>query len=143
VLTPHSAEAARLLGTTPELVDSDRIAAARALAVGTATAVLKGPATLIADDDRTVVNSTGGPGLATLGTGDVLSGVIGALLARGMLALDAAALGVYLHGASGDAASEALTAVCCTAQDVVAYLPSAVRPLMDSYNAGSRRKDVR
>jgi len=132
VLTPHSGEAARLLGMTSVAVDADRVAAVLALAVGTAVAVLKGPATLVAQDDRLIVNPTGGPGLATLGTGDVLSGVIGALLARGMLAIDAAALGVYLHGAAGDAASRDLTSVCCTAEDVVAYLPEAVRTLMES-----------
>jgi NAD(P)H-hydrate epimerase len=143
VLTPHSAEAARLLGTTPELVDADRVAAARALAVGTATAVLKGPATLVAEGGRVVVNPTGGPGLATLGTGDVLSGVVGALLARGMLSIDAAALGTFLHGASGDAATVDLTAVCCTAEDVVEYLPAAVRPLMHAFQTDTRRKDDR
>lgn len=132
VLTPHSAEAARLLSTTPEAIDADRPCAVTALAAGRATAVLKGPATLVAEGGRIVVNATGGPGLATLGTGDVLSGVIGALLARGMLALDAAVLGTYLHGASGDAATDAMTAVCCTAEDVVAYLPEAVRPLLEN-----------
>jgi len=140
VLTPHSAEAARLLGTTPEAVDSDRIAAVRALAVGGATAVLKGPATLLAHGRRIIVNPTGGPGLATLGTGDVLSGVIGALLARGMLAIDAAVLGTYLHGAAGDAATRDLTAVCCTAEDVIAYLPEAVRTLMESDGITKRRR---
>lgn len=135
VLTPHSAEAAKLLATTPEAVDADRCGAVRRLSAGSATAVLKGPATLIAEGDRIVVNPTGGPGLATLGTGDVLSGVIGALLARGMRALDAAALGAYLHGMSGDMASDALTAVCCTAEDVVAYLPQAIRPLLRAEGA--------
>jgi NAD(P)H-hydrate epimerase len=142
VLTPHSAEAARLLGTTPELVDADRPASVRALSVGSVTAVLKGPATLISQEGRIVVNPTGGPGLATLGTGDVLSGVVGALLARGMLPLDAAVLGAYLHGASGDAAAQDLSAVCCTAEDVVDYLPHAIRPLMDAYRAGTSRKDA-
>jgi ADP-dependent NAD(P)H-hydrate dehydratase / NAD(P)H-hydrate epimerase len=143
VLTPHSAEAARLLGTTPELVDADRIASVGALAVGDATAVLKGPSSLVAQGGRIVVNSTGGPGLATLGTGDVLSGVIGALLARGIRPMDAAVLGTYLHGASGDVAAEDLTAVCSTAEDVVAYLPEAVRPLLEESGAHTRGKDVR
>jgi hydroxyethylthiazole kinase-like uncharacterized protein yjeF len=143
VLTPHSAEAARLLGTTPEAVDADRPAAVRALAVGSATAVLKGPATLVAESGRIVVNQSGGPGLATLGTGDVLSGIVGALLARGMLPIHAAVVGCYLHGASGDAATEELTAVCCTAEDVVEFLPQAVRPLMDAHTTGTRWKDAR
>jgi ADP-dependent NAD(P)H-hydrate dehydratase / NAD(P)H-hydrate epimerase len=142
VLTPHAAEAARLLGATPEKVDADRLAAVRALAVGRATAVLKGPATLIAGGGRIVVNPTGGPGLATLGTGDVLSGIVGALLARGMLALDAAVLGAYLHGAAGDSAALGLTALCCTAEDVAAHLPSAVRPLMNVLDTGNRWRDA-
>jgi NAD(P)H-hydrate epimerase len=143
VLTPHSAEAARLLGTTPEAVDADRAAAVRALAVGNATAVLKGPATLVAEGERIIVNPTGGPGLATLGTGDVLSGTVGAFLARGMLAIDAAALGTYLHGAAGDAAARDLTAVCCTAEDVIGYLPEAVRTLMESDGVTKRRRNPR
>jgi NAD(P)H-hydrate epimerase len=143
VLTPHSAEAARLLGRTPEAVDADRITAARSLAAGGATAVLKGPATLIAEGGRIIVNPTGGPGLATLGTGHVLSGVIGSLLARGMLAIDAAALGVYLHGAAGDAASRDLSAVCCTAEDVVAYLSESFVTLMASDVSRTRRRNVR
>jgi NAD(P)H-hydrate epimerase len=143
VITPHSGEAARLLATTVAAVDADRTAAARGLAVGNAVVVMKGPATLVAQGSRVVVNSTGGPGLATLGTGDVLSGTIGALLARGMLAIDAAVLGVYLHGAAGDAASRDLTAICCTAEDVVAYLPEAVRTLMDSDRLTNRRRNQR
>lgn len=143
ILTPHSAEAARLLGTTPESIDSDRISAVRALAVGGATAVLKGPATLICEDGRIVVNPTGGPGLATLGTGDVLSGIIGAWLARGLLALDAATVGAYLHGAAGDCAARDLTTTCCTAEDVVTYLSEAVRTLTRADNALSRRRNAR
>lgn len=131
VLTPHSGEAARLLGMTREEVDADREAAARALAVGTSTALLKGPGTLISSGGRTVVNPTGGPELATLGTGDVLAGMIGSVLAQGTPPMEAAALAAYLHGAAGEAAASSLTAVCCTAEDVVAYLPEACRPLIE------------
>jgi len=130
VLTPHAGEAARLLAAATDVVEADRPGTVRALARGRSVALLKGPATLIAGQERLVVNPTGGPGLATLGTGDVLAGVIGALLAQRLGALDAAALGAYLHGAAGDAGSNALTPVCCTAEDVVAYLPEAVRPLL-------------
>jgi hydroxyethylthiazole kinase-like uncharacterized protein yjeF len=130
VLTPHAGEAARLLGTTRAAIDADRDAAARALAVGTATALLKGPGTLVADSGRLVVNPSGGPELATLGTGDVLSGVVGALLASGTPTFEAAALGAYVHGLAGAAAARELTTVCCTAEDVVAYLPEAFRPLL-------------
>ena len=130
VITPHAGEAARLLGITRAEVDADRVGAARALAVGAVTVLLKGPSTLIATGDRLVVNPSGGPELATLGTGDVLSGIVGALLAQGTPALEAAALGAYLHGQAGSAAARELTPVCCTAEDVVAYLPEAFRPLL-------------
>lgn len=130
VLTPHAGEAARLLDLGADVVDADRPAAVRALAQRGCTAVLKGPATLIAEGGRLVVNRTGGPGLATLGTGDVLSGIVATFLAQGLAPLDAAALGVHVHGAAGDAASEDLTPVCCTSEDVVAYLPEAFAALL-------------
>jgi len=130
VLTPHAGEAARLLDSGPDVVDADRAAAVRALVRDGVVAVLKGPATLIATAGRIVVNTNGGPGLATLGTGDVLSGIIGTFLAQGVAPLEAAALGVHVHGAAGDAASADLTAVCCTSEDVVAYLPEAFAALL-------------
>jgi NAD(P)H-hydrate repair Nnr-like enzyme with NAD(P)H-hydrate dehydratase domain len=129
VLTPHAGEAASLLGVTREAVEADRPAAARALSGGPCVAVLKGARTLVSDGERVVVTMTGGPGLATMGTGDVLAGVVGTLLAQGLAPLDAAALAAHLHGAAGDAASEDLTPVCCTAEDVLTYLAEAVRAL--------------
>ena len=142
VLTPHAGEAARLLGTTREAIEADRGAAVRSLAVGSATALLKGPGTLVSAGGRTVRNPNGGPELATLGTGDVLAGIIGTLLAQGTASFEAAALGAYLHGAAGEAAAARLTSVCCTAEDVVAYLPEAVRPLIEG-GAHSLWRDVR
>ena len=62
----------------------------------------------------------------------MLAGVVGALLAQGLPALEAAALGAFLHGAAGDFAADDLTPICCTAEDVVAYLPEAVRPLLQA-----------
>lgn len=130
VLTPHAGEAAALLGVTREVVDADRPAAARALAGDGIVCVLKGPRTLVSDGERVVVTMSGGPGLATLGTGDVLAGMVGALLAAGLEPLEAAALAAHLHGAAGDAASRRLTTVCCTAEDVLTYLHEAVRDLL-------------
>ncbi len=130
VITPHAAEAARLLGCDTAEVLGDRVEAARRLSGGPVTCLLKGPRSLIAGEGRTVVNMTGGPGLATAGTGDVLAGIVGTLLAQGLSALDAAVLGTYLHGMAGDAAADALTPVCCTASDVITYLPNAVRALI-------------
>lgn len=130
VLTPHAGEASRLLGISVEAVEADRAAAARAIAGGSLTCVLKGARTLVSDGERVVVTMTGGPALATLGTGDVLAGMTGALLAQGLDALEAGALAAHLHGAAGDAAALHLTPVCCTAPDVLTYLPEAVRVLL-------------
>ena len=101
VLTPHPGEAAKLLGR-PVL---DRVADAREIARRSgAVTVLKGARSVIAapDDGPVWINPTGGPGLASGGTGDVLAGVIGALLAQGLTPLDAAAVGAYLHGRAGE-----------------------------------------
>jgi hydroxyethylthiazole kinase-like uncharacterized protein yjeF len=105
VLTPHPLEAARLLGVLTADVQRDRIGAAHRLAVACgACVVLKGPGTVIAlPDGRWSVNASGGPILSVAGTGDVLAGVIGGLLAAGLAPADAAACGAWLHGAAGDA----------------------------------------
>lgn len=127
IITPHPAEAARLLGTAVPEVEADRLAAARALAARTrAVVVLKGARTIVCDgtigDEHCSINPTGGPALATAGTGDVLAGTIGALLAQGVSAADAARAGVYVHGAAGDA----LTAVHGTRGVVSSDLPVAI-----------------
>lgn len=104
IITPHPLEAARLLATTTQQIQGNRIAAARALA-GTfrATTILKGSGTVIAAPDGTVVlNTTGNPALATAGSGDVLAGLSGALLAQGCPEWEAALAAVYLHGLAAD-----------------------------------------
>ncbi len=100
VLTPHDGEYARLAGTDP---GPDRITAVRALASASgAVALLKGPTTAVAHpDSRVRLALAGNTALATAGTGDVLSGIIGALLARGVDPLEAAALGAHIHGRAG------------------------------------------
>ena len=109
VLTPHPGEATRLLATTTSAIEADRFAAARTLAEKTrAVVVLKGARTVICDgrDARAplfcAVNPTGGPALATAGSGDVLAGAIGALLAQGLGAFEAAYAAVYVHGLAGE-----------------------------------------
>lgn len=104
VITPHAGEAARLLATTAESVQSNRIDAALQLAATfQATCVLKGSGTVCAYPDGSyVVNITGNPALATGGTGDVLTGLIASLIAQGVKPLDAAKLGVYTHGLAAD-----------------------------------------
>ena len=104
IFTPHPGEAARLLGLTADEIRCDRIAAARNIArkFGTIT-ILKGAGTVIATPDgRYWINTSGNPGMASGGMGDALSGMIAAFLAQGMNALEAAKLGVYLHGAAAD-----------------------------------------
>jgi NAD(P)H-hydrate epimerase len=109
VLTPHPGEAARLLGMTTSQIQSDRFAAVRALAQKYRTvAVLKGAGSLIADPDgRVAVCPWGNPGMASGGTGDVLTGVIAGLLAQGLDTWEAACLGVGLHARAGDLAARA------------------------------------
>ncbi|QFU74570.1 NAD(P)H-hydrate dehydratase [Halioglobus maricola] len=107
VITPHPGEAARLLGIANAEVQSDRFAAASALQHQYGgVVVLKGNGTLIAGGGAQLLSDYGNPGMATGGMGDVLSGVIGALLAQGLALTEAAALGVCLHGAAGDLAAE-------------------------------------
>lgn len=108
VLTPHPKEASRLLGTTVADIEADRLAAARTLATRSrSVVVLKGARTVVCDgilgDEFCTINPTGSPALATGGTGDVLAGVIAALIAQGLPIAEAARLGVYVHGAAGDA----------------------------------------
>ncbi|MEW6341413.1 MAG: NAD(P)H-hydrate dehydratase [Pseudomonadota bacterium] len=104
ILTPHPLEAARLLGSDVPAVQRDRLAAARALAARFASViVLKGTGTVVAaPDGRLAVNPTGNAALATGGTGDVLGGIIGALLAQRLPPYEAALAGVYLHGLAAD-----------------------------------------
>ncbi len=105
VLTPHPLEAARLIGSDAQAVQRDRLAAARELAERFASViVLKGTGTVIsAPDGRVAINPTGNAALATGGTGDVLGGIIGALLAQRLPRYEAALAGVYLHGLAADA----------------------------------------
>ena len=104
VLTPHPGEAARLLGLSTEQVQADRPAAARALVKKySAVCVLKGAGTLVAGLEGELALCTHGhPAMATAGLGDVLAGVVGALLAQGMTAFEAACLAVWLHARAGE-----------------------------------------
>lgn len=134
VLTPHPGEAARLLGTTAAQVQSNRVEAVRELATRyRVTAVLKGAGTLVCDgrteDLCVAVNTTGNPGMATAGSGDVLAGVVGALLAGGLTAWDAARAGVYLHGMAGDLAAALRGQAGTVAGDILDSLPEARRRL--------------
>jgi NAD(P)H-hydrate epimerase len=129
VLTPHEGEFARLAGPADDHLD--RVARVRAAARAfDCTVLLKGPRTLVAEPSGTVsVNPTGGPVLATGGTGDVLTGTIASLLARGLTATDAARLGAYVHGSAGTIAGAAF-GEGTTAADLPDLLPEAMRALV-------------
>ncbi|MFP6558975.1 NAD(P)H-hydrate dehydratase [Paraburkholderia sp. B3] len=137
VITPHPLEAARLLATETASVQRDRLAAARALAARlAAVAVLKGSGTVIAaPDGRVAVNPTGNAGLATGGTGDVLGGLIGALLAQRLPPFEAALAGVWLHGLAADTLSAEGTG---PAGLTAGELAPAVRRLMNRLFYSSR-----
>jgi ADP-dependent NAD(P)H-hydrate dehydratase / NAD(P)H-hydrate epimerase len=126
-LTPHPGELARLLGVGTADVQRDRVTVARDVATRSgAHVVLKGAASVIAKPDGTVlVNPTGNPGLASGGTGDVLTGMVGAFLARGLAPDEALASGVYLHGLAGDVARERFGEESLIARDVITSLPEA------------------
>jgi hydroxyethylthiazole kinase-like uncharacterized protein yjeF len=128
VLTPHPGEAARLLGRPAAELQKDREAAAVELAKRfLAVAVLKGHRTLISDGAKTAVNRTGNPGMATGGTGDVLAGVIGALIGQGLSPFDAAVYGVHVHGKAGDLARTRVGEVSMMATDLLDALPAAFK----------------
>jgi hydroxyethylthiazole kinase-like uncharacterized protein yjeF len=125
VLTPHAGELARLLGCESDEINAHRLRSVRdAAARSRAVVVLKGDDSLIADPDGRVAISRGGaPALATAGTGDVLSGVIGAYLAKGMDPFHAACAGVFVHAAAGRACAEQIGPEGVIAGDVVDALP--------------------
>lgn len=130
VLTPHPGEMARLAGMSTVEVQQARVSTASEFAKRhECVVVLKGYRTVISDGAFTCVNPSGNSGMATGGTGDVLSGTIGGLLAQGMNALDAAIAGTYVHGVAGDIAMARMTARGMIAGDVIAALPEAWRRL--------------
>ena len=127
VITPHPGEAARLLGTSAKDVQTDRQGAAmRLVGLGT-VAVLKGAGTVVCDGRRVYVNETGNPGMATAGSGDVLTGLTAALMASGMEPFSAAVLAVWAHGRAGDLAAERMGVLGLTALDILGCLPEVLR----------------
>ena len=129
VLTPHAGELARLLGSSSHEVSRTRLRSAREAArLANAVVVLKGDDTIVAlPDGRAAVNGLNAPALATAGTGDVLSGVIGAFLAKGLDPFAAACAGVRRHAAAGRVAAEEHGVEGVIASDVIAALPRAAR----------------
>jgi NAD(P)H-hydrate epimerase len=131
VLTPHPGEMARLIGRDTAAVNKDRVGAAQYFAVThRCYVVLKGAGTVIAAaDGRVFINPTGNPGMASGGMGDVLAGMLAALLAQGFSPEDAMKLGVYLHGFVGDRVAEAKGPIGLIASDIIEGLPAGLRRL--------------
>jgi len=137
VLTPHPGEMARLCSMSTADVQADRQRVAIELArrmSGNATrlnettrtvVVLKGAGTIVTDGHRLRVNKTGNPGMATGGSGDVLTGIIAALIGQGLSRFDASILGVHIHGRAGDIAAAELGEVSLVATDLIDALPAA------------------
>jgi NAD(P)H-hydrate epimerase len=128
ILTPHPGEFARIVGKETREIQARREELAVAFARDNGVIlVLKGHQTLVTDGRRLYVNSTGNPGMATGGTGDVLAGLLGGLAAQGLDLFATAVLGVYLHGLAGDFARDDLGETSLTATDLLTYLPKAIK----------------
>jgi ADP-dependent NAD(P)H-hydrate dehydratase len=127
ILTPHPGEMKRLWsGLMRQELPADRQEQALQLSQRTnAIIVLKGAGTVVTDGEKVYINKTGNPGMATAGSGDVLTGIITALLGQGLSDFDAAVLGVYIHGLAGDIAAEKFGQVSLMTTDIIDSLPDA------------------
>ena len=128
VLTPHTGEFSRLAEINPFRIEINRVEVARKFAVEyEVTLVLKGAPTVIATPDgRAFINETGNPGMATAGSGDVLTGIIAGLMAQGLDPTDAAVCGVYIHGLAGDIARNKFGELPMMAMDIMNLIPEAL-----------------
>lgn len=129
VLTPHPGELARLTGLSKQKIERNRIAAAKNFAkTHRCVLVLKGHRTVVASPEGEIyLNTTGNPGMATAGSGDVLTGMIAALLGQGVEAFEAARTGVYWHGKAGDLAARQKTKAAMIATDIIENIPAALQ----------------
>ncbi len=145
LLTPHPGEAGRLLGRSAAQVNRDRVGAARELArITGAVVLLKGAGSISASPDgRVIVNPTGGPNLATGGSGDVLTGLVAALVAQGLEALPAAALGAYVHGLAGDRIALRRGDAGLLAGELADELPGTMQELREEGRKGAESKGDR
>ena len=129
IITPHPGEMARLARTTPDQIQRRREETAKDFAARhRVVVVLKGYRTVVAGPDGACyINETGNPGMASGGCGDVLTGLMTALLGQGLVPFDAAQLGVYLHGLAGDLAAQTQGQIGLIASDVIDTIPLAIR----------------
>lgn len=142
LLTPHPLEAARLLDIPVAEVQADRLAAARRLAARMrAVVVLKGSGTVVAEPlGQVVINTTGNPALATAGTGDVLSGLCGSLLAQGWPAWEGALAAVWLHGMAADVmVAEGMGPIGITAGELIPFIRTALNRMVQHHGHGQAR----
>jgi hydroxyethylthiazole kinase-like uncharacterized protein yjeF len=137
IMTPHPGEMARLLGTTVKKIQKNRLKTARRFAKDyKLTLVLKGQRSIVVDyRGNKFLNSTGNAGMATAGSGDVLTGIIASFLAQGLDAFRAAKFAVYLHGLAGDMASKEKTQPGMIASDIIEKIPEAIKK-MGRYPSG-------
>ena len=135
VITPHPGEFAKLLSVTREEVNENRKYLAKKYAAENGcTVLLKGKNTVIASPNgEIVINPTGGSGLSTAGSGDVLAGIIGGLMAQRMTPFDAAVSGAYIHGLAGDLAEADITAYSVMASDILNYIGKAFKECSNGY----------
>lgn len=129
ISTPHLGEMARLLGVKAEIIKANRKQIAQKFAKDFKTVlVLKGHETIVADyKGNLYINKTGNPGMATAGSGDVLTGIIAAFLGQGLSAFEAAKYAAYLHGLAGDLAAKDKTQISLIASDIIAKIPEAIK----------------
>ncbi len=142
LITPHPLEAARLLGITAAEIQADRLAAARALAKKyNAVTILKGSGSVIADPNgTTVISTSGNPALATAGTGDVLSGLCGALLAQNWPVWEAALAAVWLHGTAADnLVANGVGPIGLTASELIPEIRAALNQLVSDKKSSQLR----
>ncbi|MCS7021525.1 MAG: NAD(P)H-hydrate dehydratase [Gemmataceae bacterium] len=133
VLTPHPGEFARLTGwPKPQSPEERRQQVVEFTHRWPQVVLLKGAGTLVCDGQRLYCNTTGNPGMATGGSGDVLTGIIAAFIAQGLTPFDAAVLGAFVHGRAGDLAAAQLGQTALTAPDLLDYLPEALKPFETS-----------
>lgn len=133
ILTPHPGEAGRLLGVSSKEINKNRNSSAREIAIiYNAVVVLKGKDTVVATPDgATYINTTGNPGMATAGSGDVLAGIIAAFAGQGLAPIDSAACGVFIHGLAGDLGAKHYGEYGLIASDIVLNVGIAIKSMKD------------
>ncbi|HBU09055.1 MAG TPA: carbohydrate kinase-like protein, partial [Candidatus Omnitrophica bacterium] len=130
ILTPHPGEFSRLAGQSTAYIQKNRETLAKRFACDyNIILVLKGHHTVVASPNKLYVNKTGNPGMATAGSGDVLTGIISALLGQGLDGWTAAKTGAYLHGLAGDLAAKEKTQAALIASDIIDHIPEGIKKL--------------